>query len=159
MQICRDIYAKGVKGVARMRLLLGDIRYESANYLNFHARKKHQTILLAMRLVLVLLATFLHSLLNFLNLQNLIGLYAFNNIRRWQMLAISLVIKVPPFSLGRGLLEACRACWWACLSEAGFLWNRSLCSRLLWLAKGQSWLWRLCVLVKRNLWAISTVTS
>ena len=33
MQICRDIYAKGVKGVARMRLLLGDIRYESANYL------------------------------------------------------------------------------------------------------------------------------
>ena len=35
-----------------------------------------------MRLVLVLLATFLQSLFNFRNLQNLIGLYAFNNICR-----------------------------------------------------------------------------
>ena len=69
----------------------GDVRYESANYLNFHARKRRQTILLARRLVLVLLATFLQSLFNFLNLQNLIGLYAFNNIRRRQMLAIAAV--------------------------------------------------------------------
>ena len=37
-------------------------------------------------MVLVLLATFLQSLFSFLNLQNLIGLYAFNNIRRRQML-------------------------------------------------------------------------
>ena len=59
---------------------LGDIRYKSANYLSFHARKKHQTIMLAMRLVLILLAT-CQSLFNFLNLQiNLIGLSAFDNI-------------------------------------------------------------------------------
>ena len=70
----------------------GDIRYESANYLNFHARKKRQTILLAMRLVLVLLATFLQFPISFLNLQNLIGLYAFNNVRRRQMLAIKLLL-------------------------------------------------------------------
>jgi len=43
-----------------------------------------------MRLVLVLLATFLQSLFNCLNLQNLIGLYALNNIRRQQMLAMLL---------------------------------------------------------------------
>ena len=61
-----------------------DIRYESANYSNFHVQKKRQTILLAMRLVLVVLATFLQSLFNFINLQNLIGLYAFNNTQRRQ---------------------------------------------------------------------------
>lgn len=44
-----------------------------------------------MRLVLVLLATFLQSLFNFINLQNLIGLYALNNNRRRQMLAIAAV--------------------------------------------------------------------
>ena len=41
MQIYRDIYATGVKGVARMRQ--GDIRYEYVNYFNFYARKKRQT--------------------------------------------------------------------------------------------------------------------
>ena len=46
-----------------------------------------------MRLVLVLLATFLQSLFNFLNLQNLIGLYALNNNRRRQMLAIAAVYR------------------------------------------------------------------
>ena len=46
-----------------------------------------------MRLVLVLLATFLQSLFNFITLQNLIGLYAFNNIRRRQMLAIAAVYR------------------------------------------------------------------
>ena len=44
-----------------------------------------------MRLVLVLLATFLQSLFDFLNLQNLIGWYAFNNIHRRQMLPIAAV--------------------------------------------------------------------
>ena len=70
---------------------LGNIRYESANYLNFHVQKKHQTIFLGMRLVLVLLATFLQSLFNLLNLPNLIGLYALNNICGQQMLAIAAV--------------------------------------------------------------------
>ena len=45
-----------------------------------------------MRLVLVLLATFLQFPISFLNLQNLIGLYAFNNVRRRQMLAIKLLL-------------------------------------------------------------------
>ena len=54
--------------------------------------KKHQTILLAMRLVLVLLATFLQFPIIFLILQNLIGLYAFNNVRRRQMLAIKSLL-------------------------------------------------------------------
>ena len=89
---------RGQTGVAHMWHMwshicdLGNIRYESANYLNFHAQKKHQTILLAMRLVLVLLATFLQFPISFLNLQNLIGLYAFNNVRRRQMLAIKLLL-------------------------------------------------------------------
>lgn len=45
-----------------------------------------------MRLVLVLLAAFLQFLFSFLNLQNLIGLYAFNNVRQWQMLVIKLLL-------------------------------------------------------------------
>ena len=44
-----------------------------------------------MRLVLVLLAAFLQFLFSFLNLQNLIGLYAFENICR-QMLTIASVL-------------------------------------------------------------------
>ena len=42
-----------------------------------------------MRLVLVLLATFLQSLFNLFNVQNLIGLYALYNIRQRQMLALA----------------------------------------------------------------------
>ena len=42
-----------------------------------------------MRLVLVLLATFLQSLFNLFNVQNLIGLYALYNIRQRQMLALT----------------------------------------------------------------------
>ena len=42
-----------------------------------------------MRLVLVLLATFLHSLFNLFNVQNLIGLYALYNICQRQMLALA----------------------------------------------------------------------
>ena len=59
----------------------------------FTREKSAKPILLAMRLVLVLLATFLQSLFNFFTLQNLIGLYAFNNIRRRQMLAIAAVYR------------------------------------------------------------------
>ena len=57
----------------------------------FTREKSAKPILLAMRLVLVLLATFLQSLFNFFTLQNLIGLYSFNYIRRRQMLAIAAV--------------------------------------------------------------------
>ena len=42
-----------------------------------------------MRLVLVLLATFLQSLFHLFNVQNLIGLYALYNIRQRQMLALA----------------------------------------------------------------------
>ena len=42
-----------------------------------------------MRLVLVLLATFLQSLFNLFNVQNLIGLYALYNICQRQMLALA----------------------------------------------------------------------
>ena len=42
-----------------------------------------------MRLVLVFLATFLQSLFNLFNVQNLIGLYALCNIRQRQMLALA----------------------------------------------------------------------
>jgi len=42
-----------------------------------------------MRLVLVLLATFLQSLFNLFNVQNLIGLYALYNIRQRQVLALA----------------------------------------------------------------------
>ena len=47
-----------------------------------------------MRLVLVLLAAFLQFLFSFLNLQNLIGLYAFNNVRQRQMLVIKLLLYI-----------------------------------------------------------------
>ena len=42
-----------------------------------------------MRLVLVFLATFLQSLFSLFNVQNLISLYAFCNIRQRQMLALA----------------------------------------------------------------------
>ena len=42
-----------------------------------------------MKLVLVLLATFLHSLFNLFNVQNLIDLYALYNTRQRQMLALA----------------------------------------------------------------------
>ena len=44
-----------------------------------------------MRLVLILLVTNLQSPFNFLNLQDLIGMYALNNSHRRQMLAIVAV--------------------------------------------------------------------
>ena len=47
-----------------------------------------------MRLVLVLLATFLQSLFNLFNVQNLIGLYALYNIRQRQMLALAALTDV-----------------------------------------------------------------
>lgn len=42
-----------------------------------------------MKLVLVLLATFLHSLFNLFNVQNLIDLYALHITRQRQMLALA----------------------------------------------------------------------
>ena len=59
----------------------------------FTHEKSAKTVLLAIRLVLILLATFLESLFNLFTLQNLIGLYAFNNIHRRQMLAIAAVYR------------------------------------------------------------------
>ena len=47
-----------------------------------------------MRLVLVFLATFLQSLFNLFNVQNLIGLYALCNIHQRQMLALAALTDV-----------------------------------------------------------------
>ena len=47
-----------------------------------------------MRLVLVFLATFLQSLFNLFNVQNLIGLYALCNIRQRQMLALAALTDI-----------------------------------------------------------------
>ena len=55
-----------------------------------HAKRAPNTInFVDVRLVLGFLATFLQSLFNLFNVQNLIGLYALCNIRQRQMLALA----------------------------------------------------------------------